>query len=154
MMTDIKSRVPLLLLFLVVVLGVGFTIGWVIRPGEWYMALSKPFFTPPGWLFAPVWTIVYILIAIAGWRVVLSEGASSRTFGLWCVQMMLNWLWTPVFFGIHQIGFGLAVILALLASVIAFILTAQDRVAKWCFVPYAVWLCYASSLNGAIFFLN
>lgn len=143
-----------LFLFLVLVLAVGFTIGFTIRPGEWYRSLAKPWFTPPNWLFAPAWTLVYILIAIAGWRVTTIEGFNSTTFRLWIVQMLLNWTWTPVFFGFHQIGLGLAVIVCLLAIVLTFMIRVQDRLARCCFAPYALWLVYATSLNAAIFFLN
>ncbi|MDP9838715.1 MULTISPECIES: TspO/MBR family protein [Rhizobium/Agrobacterium group] len=143
-----------LFLFLVLVVAVGFTIGLIIRPGEWYQSLTKPWFTPPNWLFAPAWTLVYILIAIAGWRVTTVEGFNSIAFRLWMAQMLSNWTWTPVFFGFHQIELGLAVIVCLLAIVVAFMIKVQDRFARWCFAPYALWLVYATSLNAAIFLLN
>jgi len=135
-------------------MGVGFSIGLTIRPGAWYEALVKPSFTPPNWLFGPAWSLIYVLIAIAGWRVILSEGSHSRAFQIWTAQMTLNWTWTPVFFGAHQIGIGLVVIVALLVAVIAFIILARDRVARWCLVPYAFWICYATCLNAGIFVLN
>ena len=118
-LTTPPNRIVSLLIFLVVVLGVGFTIGLTIRPGDWYEALSKPFFTPPNWLFGPAWTLVYTLVALAGWRVLVKEGPNSPAFRLWLVQMVLNWAWTPVFFGLHQIGIGLVVIVCLLATVLA-----------------------------------
>lgn len=74
-MTTTRSG-PILLLFLVVVIGVGLTIGLTIRPGEWYTSLIKPPFNPPNWIFGPAWTILYILIAIAGWRTWTIEGIS------------------------------------------------------------------------------
>lgn len=141
-------------IFLVVVLAIGFSIGLTIQPGDWYELLVKPWFTPPNWLFAPAWTLVYILIAIAGWRVKISEGFSSTAFRFWAAQMLLNWTWTPAFFGYHEIGVGLAVIICLLLVVIAFMMAVKDRVARWCFAPYALWLIYATSLNTAVFFLN
>ena len=75
---------------------------------------------------------------------------------LWWTQLVLNFLWSPVFFGAHQIGLALAVILLLLAAILAFIATAwrQNRVAAWLFVPYAAWVAFASVLNGSIFALN
>jgi tryptophan-rich sensory protein len=152
--TASPKRFVWLIVFLVIVLGVGFTIGLTIRPGAWYQTLEKPFFTPPNWLFGPAWTLVYILIAVAGWRVMATEGLNSPAFRLWLGQMVLNWAWTPVFFGFHQIGFGLVVIVCLLATVLAFMLKSADRVARWCFAPYALWLCYATALNAAIFALN
>jgi translocator protein len=152
--TAASRSYAVLILFLIIVLGVGFSIGLTIRPGGWYDALAKPFFTPPNWLFGPAWSLIYILIAIAGWRVVTSEGIHSRTFRLGLVQMLLNWAWTPVFFGLHQIAIGLLVIVALLVAVIAFIIRARDWVARWCFVPYGLWICYAACLNAGILVLN
>jgi tryptophan-rich sensory protein len=143
-----------LLAFLFVVLAVGFTIGLTIRPGEWYQALAKPFFTPPNWVFGPIWTIVYILIAIAGWRAWLKHGARTFPFALWMLQMVLNWAWTPLFFGAQQIALGLFIILLLLVVAVLFTVRAHDRQASLCFIPYIAWLIYASALNLAIFVLN
>jgi len=147
-------QVIFLAIFVSVVVGVGFAIGLTVRPGDWYQSLDKPFFTPPSWVFGPVWTVVYILIGVAGWRVALTEGFRAKSFGIWAAQMLLNWLWTPVFFGAHLVAPGLAVILALLVVVMMFMAIVVDRVAFWCFAPYAVWLAYASALNGAILILN
>jgi translocator protein len=153
-MNSAKFRLIILGVFLAIVLGVGFTIGLTIRPGAWYQSLNKPFFTPPNWVFGPVWTIVYVLIAVAGWRVALTEGFWSSSFLIWLFQMVLNWAWTPIFFGMHLVAPGLAIILSLLAMALLLIGRAQDAAARWCFTPYAAWLCYASALNGAILFLN
>lgn len=153
-MGTLRGNYITLVIFLVLVLAVGFAIGLTIQPGEWYQALAKPWFTPPNWLFAPAWTLVYILIALAGWRVKVSEGFNSTAFRLWMAQMVSNWAWTPVFFGFHQIGSGLIIIACLLAVVAAFVINVRDRWAKWCFAPYALWLVYATSLNAAIFSLN
>jgi len=153
-MTALPKRFLWLIVFLVVVLGVGFTIGLTIRPGAWYHALVKPFFTPPNWLFGPAWTLIYILIAVAGWKVLVTKGPSAPTFRLWLLQMLLNWAWTPVFFGFHQIAIGLVVIACLLIAVLAFIFKSEDCLARWCFAPYALWLCYATALNAAILALN
>lgn len=153
-MIDSKQKWIALAAFLLVVLGVGFTIGLTIRPGAWYESLNKPFFTPPNWVFGPMWTFVYILIAIAGWRVWLTEGARSLAFGVWALQMALNWAWTPLFFGAQEIGLGLIVILSLLAVCVFFAVRVRDRQARLCFIPYIAWLTYASALNMGIFLLN
>lgn len=152
--TEAKSRLIILCMFFAVVLGVGFAIGLTIRPGEWYQSLNKPFFTPPNWVFGPIWTIVYILIAVAGWRVAVTAGFRSGAFRLWLLQMALNWAWTPTFFGAHLIGPGLAVIVSLLAVTVWFIVRTKDAIARWCFAPYVVWLGYASALNAAILVVN
>jgi tryptophan-rich sensory protein len=149
------NRALSLILFLVLVLGGGFLLGFLIAPGEWYAGLTKPSFNPPAWLFGPVWTVLYILIAVAGWCV-WRRDRTDWPMKLWWAQLALNFLWTPVFFGAHQIGLALVVILLLLAAILGFIATAwrQDRVAAWLFVPYALWVAFASALNGSIWMLN
>ena len=141
--------------FLALVVGGGLVIGFLTAPGEWYAQLAKPGFNPPGWIFGPAWTALYILIAIAGWRVWQRDRA-GWPMKLWWAQLALNFLWTPVFFSAHQIGLALGVILVLLASILSFIAMSwrQDRAASWLFVPYAAWVAFASILNGSIAALN
>jgi benzodiazapine receptor len=153
-MNAAEARIRFLIVFLVVVLAVGFAIGLSIRPGQWYQSLVKPAFTPPNWVFGPIWMAAYVLIAVAGWRVALTEGFRSKSFGLWAAQMILNWFWTPIFFGMHLIAPAFATILALLAVAVVFMFTVADRIASWSFAPYIAWLSYAASLNGAILVLN
>ena len=143
------------ILFLLLVVGGGLAIGYLTVPGAWYAQLAKPAFTPPGWLFGPVWTTLYVMIAVAGWRV-WRRDRGGRPVKLWWAQMALNFLWTPIYFGAHQIGLALAVILLLLAAILAFIVLSwrQDRAAAWLFVPYAAWVAFASLLNGSIWMLN
>lgn len=144
-----------LALFLALVLGGGLVIGFLTAPGDWYAQLAKPSFNPPGWVFGPAWTALYILIAIAGWRV-WNRDRAGWPMKLWWGQLALNFLWTPIFFSAHQIGLALAVILVLLVAILSFIITSwrQDRAASWMFVPYAAWVAFASALNGSIFVLN
>ncbi|MGE3064911.1 MAG: TspO/MBR family protein [Hyphomicrobiaceae bacterium] len=141
--------------FLVLVVGGGLAIGYLTAPGDWYAGLAKPSFNPPGWLFAPVWTVLYILVAIAGWRT-FERDRRGWAMRLWWVQLVLNFAWSPTFFAAHMIGAALAVILLLLAAILAFIVTAWrlDRVAAWLFAPYAAWVAFASLLNGSIWMLN
>jgi benzodiazapine receptor len=145
----------LLVGFLLVVIVVGGAIGVANIPGEWYQALHKPFFNPPNWLFGPVWFTLYVLIAIAGWRTFLVEPRGAR-MGLWVAQMGLNWMWSPVWFGLHAPWPAFAVIISILALIIVLIATSwrRDRVAAWLFVPYALWVGFASSLNLSIALLN
>ena len=151
------SAKPLLSLapFLALTLVGGLTIGALTAPGPWYAALDKPAFNPPGWIFAPVWTALYALIAVAGWRI-WRRARGGLAMRLWWAQLALNFLWSPVFFALHQIGAALAVVLALLLTVLAFIAAAwrRDRMAAWLFVPYAAWVAFAALLNGAILALN
>ncbi len=141
--------------FLILVVGGGLLIGATNLPGEWYANLTKPSFNPPNWIFGPVWTVLYVFIAIAGWRAWQQDPQGPATF-LWMVQLLLNFAWSPMFFSFHQIGLALLVILCLLAAVIAFTLRQwpRDRVASLLFVPYAAWVAFASVLNAAILALN
>ncbi len=150
-MTNRFSLIP----FLALVIGGGLAIGYLTAPGEWYATLAKPSFNPPGWIFGPVWTVLYVLIAIAGWRT-WRQGRTGRLMTLWWMQLGLNFLWSPVFFAARQIGLALIVILFLLASILAFIAAAWrcDRVSAWLFMLYAVWVAFASLLNASILLLN
>ncbi|WP_374990069.1 TspO/MBR family protein [Rhizobium sp. TH2] len=140
--------------FIIVVVSVGLLIGYSTAPGAWYHSLEKPPFNPPNWLFAPAWTLIYVLIAIAGWRVMMIEGLSGWSGRVWFVQMALNYAWSPVFFGLQMPFAALAMIVLLLFSIIAFLLLARDDKARWCFVPYAAWVAFATVLNGWIAFAN
>ncbi len=148
-------RRPLIYMaFLLAVLGGGLLIGSLTRPDGWYAALAKPAFNPPGWVFGPVWTVLYVMIAIAGARTWERGPAADR--GLWLTQMALNFAWSPVFFALHRPGLALAIIIALLIAIVAFIVTRwrADRVSALLFLPYAAWVAFASALNAAIVVLN
>jgi len=145
-----------LVLFVVLVVGIGWVIGATNLPGGWYAALSKPSFNPPNWIFAPTWTVLYVLIAVAGWRTYLQGETTALPMQLWLAQMVLNFLWSPFFFGLHCITIALAIIFGLLAVVCGFIWVQwrENRPAALLFVPYAVWVAFASLLNYAIYRLN
>jgi len=142
-------------LFLVLVLGGGILIGASNPPGAWYAALIKPPFNPPNWVFGPAWTVLYILIAVAGWRT-WRRDRTGMSMKLWWTQLAFNFLWSPVFFGAQQVGLALVVALGMLASILAFIFVSwqRDRVAAGLFVPYAAWVTFASVLNASILALN
>lgn len=124
----------------------------------WYRTLAKPAFNPPNWIFAPVWTALYFMMAIAAWRVWRRDGlrqarAALTLFGL---QLALNLAWSIVFFGMRAIGAAFAEILVLLLAVLAttYVFWQRDRVAGMLFVPYAVWVGFATVLNAALWRLN
>lgn len=144
-----------LIAFLVVVFGVG-SFGAQFRPGPWYEALAKPPWNPPNWVFGPVWTFLYVLIAVAGWRVWRGSAGWSPLLSLWVVQLALNGAWSWLFFGRRLIVVALADITLLLFAILAFIIGAWrvDRVAAYLFVPYLLWVGYALTLNAAIAWLN
>jgi translocator protein len=143
--------------FLAVTLAGGFFSGQTVAPNlGWYAGLAKPFFNPPAWVFAPVWTLLYVLMAVAAWRVWRKTGLLTRPLGLWAIQFALNLTWTAVFFGMHQ-TFGavweIAVLwVALLATLINF--WWIDRIAGWLMVPYLAWVSFAGVLTAAIWRLN
>ena len=147
---------PLLVLFIVGVFGIGSAIGIMFTPGPWYEGLNKPFFNPPNWLFGPAWAVLYVMIAVAGWRTVLEDPTGLRS-SLWFAQMAFNFLWSPVVFGLQMLWPGVAVIGIMLALIIAFIVTswnADDHVSAWLFVPYAAWVMFAATLNVTLAVLN
>jgi translocator protein len=146
---------PALAAFVAGVLAIGITIGVVFTPGAWYADLEKPPFTPPDALFPPAWTTLYVLVAVAGWRI-WTRAPKSRAMKLWFAQMGLNFLWSPVFFGAHLMAPGLLIILALLAAILAFIREtwATQRLAAALFLPYAAWVAFACALNASLLVLN
>jgi translocator protein len=128
------------------------------RPGTWYETLARPTWTPPNWLFAPVWTVLYLAIAIAGWLVwrALPGPVPRLAILLWACQLVLNACWSWLFFGLHQPGYALLDIIVLLVLIAAFIAVAHrvSPVAAWLFTPYLLWVGFAAALNGAIWHLN
>ncbi len=144
-----------LLVFIAGVLGIGIFIGMNIPPGEWYAALNKPFFTPPNWVFAPVWTTLYTIIGYVGWRLWQREN-NKLAMTLWTVQMLLNFIWTPVFFGLHMTLLGLVIVSTMAVTLALFIKLnwSRDRVSAVLFLPYLLWVCIATALNAGIVILN
>lgn len=129
--------------------------GMIAPPGDWYATLAKPEWNPPGWIFGPVWTALYLLMAVAAWLVWKRDGW-RRAMWLYAVQLLLNAAWTPIFFGAHQIGWALADIIALW---LAILLTLRaffrvSKVAGWMLVPYLAWVTFAAFLNFTLWRLN
>jgi tryptophan-rich sensory protein len=134
--------------------------GWVTAGsvGTWYPELAKPSFNPPNWIFAPVWGVLYLMIAVAGWRAWRRGAGKELRLALtaYAVQLVLNLSWSFVFFGAHLPGPALAVILAMLAAILAnaFLFWRIDRAAGALLLPYAAWVSFATLLNAAIWRLN
>jgi benzodiazapine receptor len=141
--------------FLVVTVGGGLAIGYLARPGAWYAGLRKPRFNPPNWVFGPAWTILYVLIAIAGWRIYAAAGGGTA-MAVWIAALALNFLWSPVFFGLRRPAVALVVVLALLAAIAVFVVLTWpiDRAASVLFLPYLAWVAFATILNAAVVRLN
>lgn len=125
--------------------------GIIFKPGDWYAALQKPGFTPPNWVFPVAWTVIYLLLAWAGYRLTLLPG-SQLVLALWAAQIALNTLWTPVFFGAHRIFAGMVILTLLWLTVATMVVMALqlDLVTGLILFPYLIWLSIAAALNFSI----
>lgn len=150
-----KNKPLVYLAFIILVLGGGLLIGANNIPDEWYRSLAKPAFTPPDWLFAPAWSLLYTIIGVVGARTWLTL-RRSMAMRLWFAQLVFNFAWSPAFFGLRDPASAMIIILGLLISVAAFIIASwrQDRTAALLFVPYLAWVAFATALNTAILLLN
>jgi translocator protein len=124
----------------------------------WFDALEKPSFMPPGWAFGVVWPILYLMLGLALAIIIHARGARGRPLALsfFAAQLLLNLIWSPLFFAAHQVGAALALLAALLVLALATaILFARIRTsAGLLFIPYLGWLCFATALNYQIWVLN
>ncbi|MFA5901049.1 MAG: TspO/MBR family protein [Hyphomicrobium sp.] len=129
--------------------------GMAHLPGPFYAALQKPVWTPPDTVFAPVWAILYVMIALAGWIAWRAQGFGPLLW-LWLLQLMLNAAWSYLMFGEKQIFHALVDISALWLVVLAFIVFAWPvrRSAALLFVPYFLWVSFAAALNFEVWRLN
>jgi tryptophan-rich sensory protein len=147
--------------WLVLCLGVG-AVGALFTAPQiegWYASLNKPFFNPPDWIFAPVWTLLYAMMAVAAWRIQVGaadEETRKRAILAFLGQLGLNAIWSPVFFGLHSPPLALFVIVALLSALALTVVVffRIDRLAGWLLVPYLAWVAFAATLNAAIVALN
>ena len=126
--------------------------GALFPPGEDYARLVRPSFAPPNWLFGPVWTALYLMMAIAAWQVWQRAGAWSPPLRAWYLQLALNAAWTPLFFGARRPGVALVDIVALDVAASAYAASARDvdRRAAVSAIPYLGWLGFATVLNASI----
>ncbi len=124
----------------------------------WYPGLLKPSWTPPGWLFGPVWSLLYLLMGIAAWRVWRRDGfrEARLSLGLFGLQLMLNASWSGIFFGLRRPALAFVEILALwgLIGITTLLFSARDRIACGLMLPYLAWVSFAAALNGAIAWMN
>ena len=132
--------------------------GACFRPGEWYELLKKPSWRPPNRLFAPVWTILYLMIAVAGWLIWREAGfaRAGLPLAVYALQLILNGAWTPLFFGLHRPDLGFVDIVLVWVSIIATIALFYpiNVVAALLLVPYLAWVTFAAALNFAVWRLN
>ncbi|AVH93722.1 tryptophan-rich sensory protein (plasmid) [Streptomyces sp. WAC00288] len=125
--------------------------------GDTYSALDRPPWAPPGWLFGPVWTVLYGTIAVAAWLVLRNPQGPTRTaMTWWSVQLLLNLAWTPLFFAADEYGLAFLDISLLLAALLTtmVLFARHSRAAALLLVPYALWVTFAAALNLAIWLSN
>jgi len=147
----------LVLLFL----GIGFLpslSALAVNTGGWYAALNKPSWNPPAQIFGPVWSLLYLMIGLAGYFAWTRGGRQGRltVFAVYGAQLFLNALWTPLFFGLHRIGGALTDLILLWVLVLLCIglFHRQSRLAAWLLIPYFLWISFAAALIAAILMIN
>lgn len=135
-------------------IGSAFTLDQI---GTWYSMLTKPSWTPPSWVFGPVWTTLYVLMGTAA-ALVWNSRKFGRVAACWffVAHLVVNALWSIVFFGLHELLLSVCIIvlLWLLIAMLIAVFSRYSRLAAWLLVPYILWVSYASTLNVGIYFLN
>ena len=150
---------PLLVALIVLTLAIGGLGAWATRSEipTWYLQLKKPAFNPPNWIFGPVWTLLYVLMAISIWRVWRSPHADAlKTKIAFALMLALNAAWSPVFFALHRPDLSLWIIYFYVGALAVLIryLWRQDRLAAALQLPHLAWVLFATALNSAIATLN
>lgn len=124
----------------------------------WFSLLTKPSFNPPNWIFSPVWTILYTLMGISLFLILKAESSKNKIKGVvfFAIQLVLNGLWSIVFFGLHQILLAFAVIITLLVFIILSIIEFYkvSKSAAYVLIPYLIWVSFASVLNFSLYLIN
>ena len=122
----------------------------------WYSLINKPTFNPPSWVFAPVWTTLYLMMTIAIWLFWHSRNREMNTIYIYFIHIVFNATWSIVFFGLHQILLALLVLMILIILIIILILKFKrvNYISSYLMIPYLLWCCYALFLNLNILVLN
>jgi len=151
------NRHPLLI-FVLTTVAIGALGSIFTQPNipTWYAQLNQPSMTPPNWFFGPVWIALYIMMAVAAWRVWRITGLASRELGAWGVQLALNFAWSAIFFSLHRIDLALGEILVLDLAIIitALLFWRRDRIAGMLLLPYLAWTSFAALLTYRFWQLN
>ncbi len=144
--------------FLIATLGVGAAASFFTQPAipTWYASLNHPVLAPPNWVFAPVWTALYVAMAFAAWRVWRKAGLRTLEMAAFALQLALNFAWSAIFFGLHRIeaAFIEIVILDLAVLVTALLFVRRDAIAGLLMLPYLAWTLFASVLTWAFWSRN
>jgi len=130
----------------------------LVETGGWYEALNKPLWNPPSWVFGPVWTLLYLMIGLAGYFAWTRGRREDRraVFTVYGAQLVLNALWSPLFFGLHRPDWALASLILLWFSILLCIglFSQRSRLAAWLLIPYFLWVSFAGALNATISLIN
>ncbi|HEU5187002.1 MAG TPA: TspO/MBR family protein [Candidatus Saccharimonadales bacterium] len=155
MIKIVKFIASLLLPFAAAAIG---SLATIPNVSTWYAELAKPFFSPPNWVFSPVWTVLYLLMGTSLYLVWTARNKKPKkpALTMFGMQLILNVLWSLVFFGLHAPWAGVVIIVLLLCSIIATMrmFWQISRVASYLLVPYAAWVSFATVLNSAVAVLN
>jgi benzodiazapine receptor len=147
-----------LFFWIIITLAVGLAAGMVSRPDVWYDALSKPVWNPPGWIFAPVWIVLYVLMGTAAGLIWQRRAISQSTLALnfYVIQLILNIIWPLIFFGMRNPGLAFAEICLLWIAIVAtlFAFWRVYRPASFLLMPYFLWVSFAAVLNLTIWRMN
>ena len=150
-----------IIISILVCLAVGFSSGLVTADSipNWYATLNKPFFNPPNWLFGPAWTILYTLMGIAAgiiWNKGLEQKIVKTALIIFVIQLVLNGLWTLIFFGLQNPPLALVEILILWGMILFCMIRFSkiNKTAAWLLLPYLLWVTFATALNFSIWQLN
>lgn len=138
---------------LVGILGTVFTISAI---PTWYANLIKPFFSPPNWIFGPVWTTLYALMGISVFLIYSSKKNNQKALKLFGIQLFLNFIWTPIFFGLKDLSIAMVVIIAMAYYIYLTIIEFAkiNKTASYLLYPYLAWVSFATLLNISIWILN
>jgi len=132
--------------------------GRFFPPDSWYASLARPTYAPPNWVFGPVWTVLYLLMAISGWLVWTERDSASKRLAMlaYSAQLLLNATWSAIFFGLHQPGWALFEICLLWAAILTTMLLFHhhSKIAAALFMPYLAWVSFATLLNYGFWSFN
>jgi len=125
---------------------------------DWYHGLNQPFFSPPDWVFGMVWVILYLLLAVAGFSITRKglDNTNRKATWLMLIQLVLNSMWTPLFFGMHHLMGSMILVLIMILMTIWLMRASKpvSRTAVWLLIPYLAWLCFAWLLNTSMWMMN
>ena len=154
----IKNKILTFIIFLIVTFSASLIGGFATLNYKepWYSLLNKPIFNPPDWIFAPVWTTLYLMMTFAIWLFWHSKNKDINTINIYLIQIVINTTWSIVFFVFHQILFSIFVLILLINLIIILIkkFSKVNLISSYLMIPYLLWCCFALVLNLSIYLIN